>query len=153
MVGTFISAPDKRHRHYRFKPGCQTDGRESGADGPQVATGGRVTQAMCKSIYRDVPEALEQLSPAALRELEKDAKVGRDILTKATKATWCNWAGGSTLIFWWWPVGFQQKCARDGMPAWIHLTLPRYKLSRHNSTRSQVFEDTEAKVCGTTRHT
>jgi hypothetical protein len=60
-------------------------------------------------------------------ELAKDADVGQDIIFKATQADWWNWAGGSTLIFWRWPCGFQRRCARDGMPAWIQGTLPRFK--------------------------
>jgi hypothetical protein len=62
----------------------------------------------------------------SMMELTKDAEVGRDIIFKATEADWWNWSAGSTLIFWRWPSGFQRRCARDGMPAWIQGTLPRF---------------------------
>jgi hypothetical protein len=60
-------------------------------------------------------------------ELLKDSDVGEDILLKAVGSDWWNWASGSTLIFWRWPKGFQRKCARDGMPAWIQGSLPNFK--------------------------
>jgi hypothetical protein len=61
------------------------------------------------------------------RELLKDADVGEDILLKAVGSDWWNWASGSTLIFWRWPKGFQRRCARDGMPAWIQGPLPNFR--------------------------
>jgi hypothetical protein len=76
--------------------------------------------------HRVLPER-GNTSPEALLELFKDAQAGLDIIRKATEAEWWDWCGGSTLIFWRWPAGFQRKCARDGMPAWIQGPLPRYK--------------------------
>jgi hypothetical protein len=64
---------------------------------------------------------------SGIAALATDAAVGQDILSKAVAADWWNWSGGSTLIFWRWPRGFQQTCARDGMPPWIDGTLPRFK--------------------------
>ncbi len=34
----------------------------------------------------------------------KDVDVGLDILRKGMEADWWNWSGGSTLIFWRWPL-------------------------------------------------
>jgi hypothetical protein len=74
--------------------------------------------------------AVEQISKDGLSDIDdlvKDAAAGLDILQKASAADWWNWTEGSTLIFWRWPAGFQRKCARDGMPAWIHGSMPHYK--------------------------
>jgi hypothetical protein len=76
---------------------------------------------------REKEKEQQEKAESALAELAKDAEVGQDIISKATQADWWNWSGGSTLIFWRWPRGFQRSCARDGMPAWIQGTLPRFK--------------------------
>ena len=73
----------------------------------------------------ETPPDEEELSD--INELVKDVEVGLDVVLKATQADWWNWAGGSTLIFWRWPAGFQRDCARDGMPAWIQASMPRFK--------------------------
>jgi hypothetical protein len=62
-----------------------------------------------------------------LKELLHDVDLGLDVLYTARHSDWFNWSSGSTLIFWHWPKGFQRTCAKNGMPPWVHATLPRHK--------------------------
>jgi hypothetical protein len=62
-----------------------------------------------------------------LQELLADTTAGIDVLNKFSHATWWKWTGGSTLVFWRWPAGMQQKPARDGMQAWIKEALQSHK--------------------------
>ena len=50
-------------------------------------------------------------------DLGKSIKVGRDVIEKACKASWFEWKGGSTLIFWRWHCFIAE--ARDGFPMFI----------------------------------
>jgi hypothetical protein len=60
--------------------------------------------------------------------LLKDFKVGSNAVRKQYGSTWWSWDAGSTLNFWRWPEGEQRLAARDGMPAHIQGTLPKYFL-------------------------
>jgi hypothetical protein len=59
--------------------------------------------------------------------LKTDRAVIADILTRSAKASYWDWDGGSTLIFWRWPKEFRLR-ARDGVPVFIISNmLPRYR--------------------------
>jgi hypothetical protein len=60
------------------------------------------------------------------RDLLLDHRVGSDAVRKQYASTWRSWDAGSTLNFWRWPEGEQRAAARDGMPAYISGTLPKY---------------------------
>ena len=70
------------------------------------------------------PTPIETQRRAELRELVLDAEAGSDVLLKLCDASWWEWTGGSTLIFWRWPQGMQRQSARNGMTAWIQGRLP-----------------------------
>jgi hypothetical protein len=65
------------------------------------------------------------LSPSLLLELLKDTVAGRSVLSNFAQATWWTWKGGSTLIFWRWPLPYR-RIARDGMPPFITGPLPQH---------------------------
>ena len=51
------------------------------------------------------------------RDFDKSLVAGRDVLMKIGDASWFEWLGGSTLIFWKWHA-FNQE-ARDGFPMFL----------------------------------
>ena len=59
-------------------------------------------------------------------KLLRDANVGASVLTKVCHTTWWEWSRGSTLIFWRWPAGEQQRKARDRMEAYFHSKPPLF---------------------------
>ena len=60
-----------------------------------------------------------------LDNLRKDLKAGFEGLTRLAKSSWWEWSGGSTLLFWRWPIEIREA-ARDGLPLFIRKTLPRW---------------------------
>ena len=52
------------------------------------------------------------------RQLRADHAAVADILVRAANATYWDWSGGSTLIFWRWSKEFRLR-ARDGVPVFI----------------------------------
>lgn len=55
-----------------------------------------------------------------------DVPAGRDCLRRVTGATFWDWAAGSRLFFWRWPLEVQEW-ARDGHPVYIQGELPSYR--------------------------
>jgi len=73
----------------------------------------------------------------------KSVNAGRDVLDRATKASWFEWLGGSTLVFWKWHC-FQFQ-ARDGFPTWF--LKPNLKITdRKFSKASPPKDDTLNKL-------
>lgn len=64
-----------------------------------------------------------------LPEQELDLDAGRDCLSRVTAADFWEWSGGSRLFFWRWPKEVRQW-ARDGHPAYLVATPPRYTKPR-----------------------
>jgi hypothetical protein len=58
--------------------------------------------------------------------LREDHAVVADILGRSANATFWDWSGGSTLIFWRWSKDFRLR-ARDGVPVFISKKLPEYR--------------------------
>ena len=59
-------------------------------------------------------------------------KAGVDVLIKAAAASWFEWSGGSTLVFWRWSC-FQRE-ARDSFKVWITEDNLRKKAKRLSPT-------------------
>jgi hypothetical protein len=59
-------------------------------------------------------------------ELLKDVLAGTDEIARFADSDWWSWKQGSALFFWRWPKGEQHCFARDGIPPWIKIRLPRY---------------------------
>jgi len=57
-------------------------------------------------------------------EFSLSLKAGIDVIKKAAKATWFEWLGGSTLVFWRWNQW--ESVARDGFPMFM-LSQPSKK--------------------------
>jgi hypothetical protein len=55
-----------------------------------------------------------------------DLIVGRSCIRHVANASWWEWDGGSTLLFWRWPKELR-GAARDGLPVWIKGELPNYR--------------------------
>jgi hypothetical protein len=60
------------------------------------------------------------------RQLRADHAAVADILGRAANATYWDWSGGSTLIFWRWSKEFRLR-ARDGVPVFISQRLPCWR--------------------------
>jgi hypothetical protein len=58
--------------------------------------------------------------------LREDHAVFADIIGRSANATFWDWSGGSTLIFWQWSKDFRLR-ARDGVPVFISKKLLQYK--------------------------
>jgi hypothetical protein len=59
--------------------------------------------------------------------LKADRAAVADVVTRVANASYWDWDGGSTLIFWRWPKEFRLR-ARDGVPVFINSeTLPMYR--------------------------
>ena len=76
-------------------------------------------------------------------QLKVDLQVGREALEHCLAASWWEWKEGSSLLFWKWPGGLQQK-ARDGWKVWMQgpslqigdlNTYQRIKDKRYNCWR------------------
>ncbi|EJK54761.1 hypothetical protein THAOC_25584, partial [Thalassiosira oceanica] len=63
---------------------------------------------------------------AALRKAVAGRDVAAECLTRAAAATWWEWNGGSTLVFWKWPKG-SQLYAREGQPHFQTKDLPAFR--------------------------
>ena len=67
------------------------------------------------------------LPPISLAtKLLQVANMGTSVLTKVCHTTWGEWSRSSTLIFWHWPAGEQQRAAQDGMEAYFHSKPPSF---------------------------
>jgi len=70
---------------------------------------------------------------------------GRDCIRKAANADWWEWRGGSSLMFWRWPLEFRDH-ARDGHPIWVQAELPCYKRPQRPEPDPLVRQQTRAKL-------
>ena len=81
--------------------------------------------------------------------LQKDHKVGREALIRASLSTFMDWKGGSTIYFWRWPEDYQQQ-VRDGLDVYVSGTLPSYWAKQQfpsDFTQQQQMRQKLAKVC------
>jgi hypothetical protein len=62
-------------------------------------------------------------SGAARAELEANTAAVRDCVARCANSTWWEWADGSRLLFWRWPLAWRKE-ARDGAPG-FHTGAPR----------------------------
>eukprot|EP00957_Ditylum_brightwellii_P013418 1013330-Ditylum_brightwellii.AAC.1 len=77
-----------------------------------------------------------------LLELTRDVTTRQEVVVRSTQATWREWKGGSTLVFWRWTPKFCQE-ARDGSPAFIvNELLPSFwqrpRLTKDVDNREQL---------------
>ena len=70
---------------------------------------------------------------------------GREAIERATSATWWDWAGGSSLFFWRWPIS-HVRWAREGQPHFTTASLPNYKKPQRRAPSSETQELMNAKV-------
>eukprot|EP00986_Skeletonema_menzelii_P007431 scaffold2926_cov176-Skeletonema_menzelii.AAC.1 len=70
---------------------------------------------------------------------------GREAIERATSATWWDWAGGSSLFFWRWPIS-HVRWAREGQPHFTTASLPNYKKPQRKAPSSETQELMNAKV-------
>jgi hypothetical protein len=81
------------------------------------------------AVYLDIEHGSDwrTLGVCVSASLKADRAAVADILTRSAKASYWDWDGGSTLIFWRWPKEFRLR-ARDGIPVFINSqALPRYR--------------------------
>ena len=61
-----------------------------------------------------------------VRERESDLEAARDCIRRVCNASFWDWAGGSRLLFWRWPLPLR-AWARDGLPVFYAGELPCYR--------------------------
>ena len=83
----------------------------------------------------------------------KDLTAGRIALKQYMDSSYMKWDGGSSLLFWRWPVG-SQKIARDGIPPYILNPLPtNHPKTRPISEEHEKLVFSKLLVCIGLRHT
>jgi hypothetical protein len=88
--------------------------------------GHAMEQATTGANSQRTPSSLSpHLSPAV--NLLRDANAGQSVLHKMCNCSWWEWTKGSTLVFWQWPAGDQQRAARDRMDPYLQSKPPSFQ--------------------------
>ena len=70
---------------------------------------------------------------------------GKEAIVRATKASWWDWEGGSSLFFWRWPES-HFRWAREGQPHFLTGELPRFTEAQRKPATPKIHALVRRKV-------